>query len=224
MKYKINSLEPKPFLGKVLQQLNCKITVNWICFELVPTAPNSRTTNCPTFRTALHCVLACPEGQGSPQVCRWSSGPESLLFLHYQKEHVQLDKLGRRILIGKRVGANLGDQTRPAAVGQRKSIHESFLLQGPGGVQGAKQGRAGAPAGAPRETTQRDSARTAASELWRDCRLTACHSVQGQTQLGISPPGKALQAGIQARERTHSSLPIPSSSGLRRCRPRPMLA
>lgn len=56
--------------------------------------------------------------------------------------------------------------------------------------------------------TQRVCAGAAASEQWRDRRLTGSHSAQGPAQPGLSPSAEALQAGVQARELAHASQPL----------------
>lgn len=62
----------------------------------------------------LHGALAGPAGQGSSQLRRWNAGQG-----HFSTCAIRGSTCGRanrwRLLIGRRVGANAGDQTRPAA-------------------------------------------------------------------------------------------------------------
>lgn len=84
-------------------------------------------------------MLWLSRGQGSPGPCRWSYRPGSLFYLRYQRQSGQLDKLCRRLLIGKPVGANLGDQTDLRRSTNPIPSAGLFSLRVLPGAQGAKR-------------------------------------------------------------------------------------
>ena len=100
------------------------------------------SVTCSFFRTAL--CSGFPEGKGHQGPADEVLGQSHFFYLPYQRQSVQLDKLCRRLPIGKPVSANLGDQTDPL----RSTNPTPGSLGPPRSPERQEQGE-GAPEGEP---------------------------------------------------------------------------
>ncbi|XP_053080356.1 mitochondrial 2-oxodicarboxylate carrier isoform X7 [Acinonyx jubatus] len=181
---------------------------------LLPTISGQLTpknvSTCPFFRTSQCACL--PGGQGSPQ-------PRQLgrrrFFTCVIRGSTSSLTNRRRLPIGKRVGANLGDQTRLTAAASPTPSASLFSPEVLRGAQEAYQRRESAP-----ERVQRAGSDPRHITRWRVCALSLHlravaglqpHSAQGTAQPRLSRLGEAVQVGSEAGELAHSSRPTPSS-------------